>query len=91
MKVAIIGGAFNPVTLAHKEISRVLQIVAPELDQVWYLPTGAHPFQKSYIFEHSRLHILSQTLGKNERICNLELEQGMSGKTFDTVQAKESI
>ena len=100
-RVAIFGGAFNPVTNSHFEIAtEVLNTFYPKdkIDEVWIMPCFKHRFGKdmaSYIARLDMLHIawenysgnLSQDQKKSVVISEFEYENKIEGGTYITLKA----
>lgn len=45
MRIAIFGGSFNPVHVAHQLVAVYVRETQP-VDEVWFVPTYQHPFGK---------------------------------------------
>jgi len=85
MKIAILGGAFNPPHLAHQLIAeQILQFT--ETDQVWLTPCYQHTFDKSLASVKDRVAMTK--LISNEKIsyCNQEIKNKLSGDTIDLMR-----
>ncbi len=90
MRIAVYGGAFDPPHLAHIfTVSWLLQRV--DLDEIWLLPAAAHAFGKQLAPFDDRVGMLTaitEALGSPRvRICLIENEISLSGRTFDTLLA----
>jgi nicotinate-nucleotide adenylyltransferase len=55
MKIAILGGAFNPVTLGHAQIARCVLDSVPGIDEVWLMPCYRHMYNKEMVAAGYRL------------------------------------
>lgn len=86
MKIAIFGGAFDPPHVGHQAIAAYL-LDAGISDQVWWTPTGQHPFDKSMsAAKHRRAMIeLLIEAHPNQKLCPWELEQAETSYTIDTI------
>jgi nicotinate-nucleotide adenylyltransferase len=52
MTIALFGGSFNPVHVAHQLVALYV-LETHEIDELWLVPTYAHPFGKELVsFEH---------------------------------------
>jgi nicotinate-nucleotide adenylyltransferase len=49
MKIAVLGGAFNPVTLGHTQVARCVLSAVAGLDQVWLMPCYRHMYNKEMV------------------------------------------
>lgn len=94
MHITLFGGSFNPPHLGHALVLHDF-IKAQLSDQVWLLPTKHHPFEKPLETTNHRLDMtkiflehlyqISPISEKNLKLCTIELDLELSGKTFDTV------
>ena len=59
-----------------------------DVDEVWLLPAYKHAFDKALQPFSERVMLLHKLFSKHERvkICEIEAEQSLSGKTFDTLE-----
>lgn len=100
MHVTLFGGSFNPPHLGHALV--VSEFLESGLtDEIWLLPTGNHAFGKDLIESHHRLAMSKLLVGyieKNLRstiydlrskikVCSIEIDLNLSGKTIDTLLA----
>src|SRR3954452_17963814 len=52
MRVALFGGSFNPVHVAHQLVALYVLETQP-VDELWFVPTYAHPFGKQLVsYDH---------------------------------------
>lgn len=74
MTVALFGGSFNPVHAAHQLVALyVLETV--EVDELWFVPTYAHPFGKPLAaFEHriAMCELAAAPLGPRVKVSRAE-------------------
>lgn len=102
IRVAVLGGSFNPVTLGHTQLASEL-IKLPNIDEVWFIPNNNSVFGKELIsFEH-RANMLSLAISElnhssiyslfNQRffLKTIERDQNLPGYTLDLVEALEEI
>ena len=79
LKVALYGGAFNPITQAHLTLVKYLlnhQIV----DQVWVLPALNHPFKKhKNLFDLELCYTVFEAISKVS-VFEFDGNQSTSGK-----------
>lgn len=80
MKIILFGGAFDPPHLGHQHIATTLleQKIA---DEVWYVPTKIHPFNKPMNLPHHRLAMLKLIAG-DPRVKIEMYEQERDGVSF---------
>lgn len=85
LKIALFGGAFDPPHLGHQAIARYLtqeQIV----DQVWWVPTGQHPFQKNMSDSRHRVAMVQLLIEENQRLEEWEVKQSRPSYTLATLK-----
>ncbi len=85
--IAIFGGAFNPPHLAHLFTVTYL-ITRADIDEVWFLPSFKHVFNKNMRPFEERAHLLRRACAsmQNVHICEIESEPMFSGRTYDTLE-----
>lgn len=83
-RVAILGGAFDPVTNMHKEIATYL-LETGKCDLVWFLPCYISLHGKSMTESNIRIKMLrAALLDRDDMIaCDYEIRNKLSGKTYD--------
>jgi len=54
MKIGLLGGSFNPIHNGHLVIASAVKKKL-QLDKIWFLPSGKHPFKKNNGFLPSQL------------------------------------
>lgn len=82
--IILFGGAFDPIHLGHQQV--VANILNQHLaDQVWYVPTGVHDFDKQMSSAQDRLAMLELVIVANTKIETCEFERKTS-HTFDTLE-----
>lgn len=83
--VAIYGGAFNPITIAHVQV--IHAVLDKGFDQVWLMPTFKHRFNKVMESTEHRLkmcEIVSHT-DNRIRVFDYEIQHQLSNGTYDFV------
>ena len=75
-RVALFGGSFNPPHVAHQLIALYVLETHP-VDELWFVPTYAHPFRKHLIaYEHrvAMCELAAAPLGPRVRVSRAEAE-----------------
>lgn len=57
-KIALYGGAFNPVTIGHIQAAQFLSSTLPEFEEVWMMPCYTHMYGKHMASPEHRLAML---------------------------------
>lgn len=83
-QVAIIGGAFNPITLGHVKLAEFILKAARWADEVWFLPAYNHLDGKKMIEPHHRLQMLNLATKNDGRIkiFDYEIKHQLHGETY---------
>jgi len=88
MKIAILGGAFNPPHLGHLTVAQeVLEILG--LDKVFFIPTNISPHKKNEeIDPNKRMEMVRLAISDNPKFQALDVEIKREGISFtiDTVR-----
>lgn len=84
MKIAILGGGFNPPHIGHLLIcQQVLSFTDNE--EVWLVPYFAHPWEKTAISPLHRLRMTKMMENGNLRVSDLEIKLKRKNYTHETV------
>jgi nicotinate-nucleotide adenylyltransferase len=91
-RVALFGGSFNPPHVAHQLVALYVLETQP-VDELWFVPTYAHPFGKHLIaYEHriAMCELAAAPLGPRARASRAEAELAarpgfVSSHTLDLV------
>lgn len=88
MKIAILGGSFNPPHVAHL-LAATWTLAARPIDAVWFMPVGEHAFGKALEpFEHraQMTRLMLQPIGAMAQVTDVEQRLGGPNRTIDTLQ-----
>jgi nicotinate-nucleotide adenylyltransferase len=89
VKVAILGGAFDPVTVGHiQNAKHVLDSTDGEIDEVWLMPCFAHLYGKKMASPEHRLEMcrLAAACDKRIRVSDYEIARQFAGDTYYMVK-----
>ncbi len=82
MKIAVLGGAFNPPHLGHKLIAQeILKYL--EIDEVWLTPCYHHAFDKKIAPVVHRQNMTKMLTNPRIQYCNAEIDHQLSGQTIE--------
>src|SRR5205085_1006693 len=92
-RVALFGGSFNPPHVAHQLVALYVLETQP-IDELWFVPTYAHPFGKQLAPYEDRLamcELATHTLGDRVRVSRAEEElakrpEFVASRTLDLVE-----
>lgn len=88
MKVAVLGGAFDPIHKGHLQIARYAKKKLG-VDEVWFMPTKTSPLKHAQIASfQQRVHMIQRATQpyRYMRICTLENELEGYSYTIRTVK-----
>lgn len=88
-KVAILGGAFDPITIGHVKVLEFVLNCSGIYDEAWLLPCYAHMYGKKMAPAEHRLEMCKTAVKKNNRIrvCSFEIDHKLQGETYKVVKA----
>jgi nicotinate-nucleotide adenylyltransferase len=93
MTIALFGGSFNPVHVAHQLVA--LYVLETEaIDELWYVPAFAHPFGKElapYNHRVAMCELAAAALGPRVKVSRAEEELAsrpgfVASRTLDLVE-----
>jgi nicotinate-nucleotide adenylyltransferase len=89
VKVAILGGAFDPITVGHiQNAKHVLDSTDGEIDEVWLMPCYAHLYGKKMASPEHRLEMcrLAAQCDKRIKVSDYEIDRQFAGDTYYMVK-----
>lgn len=83
-QVAILGGAFNPVTKSHLELANFVLNTSKWADEVWLMPAYKHLDGKQMLSPEHRLKMLELATQNDGRIkvSDYEIKHKLGGETY---------
>jgi len=84
VKVAILGGAFNPITKGHIQVAQFVLDTSKTFDEVWIMPCYEHMYGKKLVDAQHRLNMceLAAQADGRIKIFDYEIDKKLSGETF---------
>jgi len=90
MKIAILGGSFNPPHLGHLTIA--VQVKEQlNMNQVWLIPCYQHPFRKKIISPYHRLKMTKFLANNSIKCSNWEINHNKNSYSIDTLKSLSTI
>lgn len=93
MKIAIVGGSFDPIHAGHIQMANY-SIQTLKVDEVWFMPTSSTPLKnRNLTMNQQRLAMIDLVTQKNPRfkVCTLELEREGKSYTYDTLNELKKV
>ena len=93
MRIAIFGGSFDPVHIAHEAIVKEA-LKSLNVEQVIVVPTYLSPFKKSFCYEpEQRAQLLKKVFfhNTNVTICDYEIKQNKTVFSIDTINYLKNL
>lgn len=88
MRIAILGGAFDPIHNGHVQIAKNALHQLP-IDEVWFMPSAYAPLKQGQVasfVDRCRMVQLAIQPYRHMRLCTLENEQKGTSYTIQTVR-----
>jgi len=88
LSVAIIGGAFDPITNGHIAIAEFLLNFSSMFDLVWFMPCYKHMYNKKMVSTKHRLEMCKLATKHDRRmvVSNYEIRNKLGGETYTLVK-----
>jgi len=85
VKVAILGGAFNPIHNSHIELAKFVLNTSGMFDEVWLMPAYSHMLGKHMESPDDRLEMckLAAEVDGRIKVCDFEIKNKLAGETFN--------
>lgn len=90
MKIAILGGSFDPPHIGHALAAVQIRELL-DLDQIWLMPCFIHPFGKKLSDANHRLSMTKCLENTNIKVSDFELRNRKVSYTIDTLDALSKI
>lgn len=85
MRIALLGGAFNPPHIGHILIAQQVLDFTPT-DEVWFLPSyGQHPPKPDVASVNDRLAMAQMLKLPKTRVSTLEIDHKLDGNTIKLI------
>jgi nicotinate-nucleotide adenylyltransferase len=85
MKIAVLGGSFDPPHKGHVIIARRL-LALFHFDEIWFMPCYQHPFNKNLSSPDQRLEMTKYLENDLVKVSDLEISKKTISYTIDTLR-----
>jgi nicotinate-nucleotide adenylyltransferase len=88
-KVAILGGAFDPITIGHTKVLEFVLNCSGIFDEAWVMPCHAHMHGKKMTSTEHRLEMCKIATKENDRlhVFDFEIKHKLQGETYKVIKA----
>jgi len=83
-KVAILGGAFNPIHKGHIQLAQFVLNASGEFDEVWLMPAYKHMYGKEMVSAEDRLEMcrIAAKVDNRIKVFDYEIRNQLQGETY---------
>lgn len=85
MNIAVLGGRFDPPHFGHFWVARQTLERAPDIDEVWLMPTNNHPWKKAFAEPYQRLEMTKLIENDKIKASSIEIDKGGVSYTIETI------
>lgn len=86
MKIAVLGGSFDPPHLGHYLVTRQILEVMPDIDKILLMPAFKHQWKPIQASVKDRMQMLKSLTNKKIEISEIEIQRQGVSYTIDTVK-----
>jgi len=88
IKVALYGGAFDPIHIGHIQTAQFVLNTSNEFDEVWILPCFHHMYNKDMVSAKQRLEMceIAIQIDKRIKVFDYEIRNKFFGETYYLVK-----
>lgn len=87
MKVAVLGGRFDPIHTGHILIARQVLELKPEIDKIIFVPAYQHQWKSTDASSEHRVNMIKLILEKRMEVSDIEIKRGGISYSIDTIKA----
>lgn len=87
-QVALLGGAFNPITVGHIQVAQFVLNTSKKFDEVWITPAYGHMYGKEMASPEDRIAMckLAAEVDARIKVFDFEIANQLKGETYQTVK-----
>lgn len=91
MKIAILGGSFDPPHIGHYFVTRQILELRPDIDKILLIPAFKHQWKPIQASSYDRLEMLKCLENEKIEISDVEIKRPGISYTTDTVKELKKI
>jgi len=83
-RVAILGGAFDPIHVSHIQLAQFVLNASGQFDEVWLMPAYNHMYNKDMVSAEHRLKMceISAKVDNRIKVFDYEIKNKLKGETY---------
>ncbi|MFH1832673.1 MAG: nicotinate (nicotinamide) nucleotide adenylyltransferase [Candidatus Levyibacteriota bacterium] len=86
MKIAILGGRFDPPHIGHWLIAKQALEQRPEIDEIWFMPAFKHQWKEILTSVKDRMIMLGFMKNNRIKISDIEIKREGISYSIDTIK-----
>ncbi len=90
MKIAVLGGRFDPVHVGHLLIARQVLEFDPTIDKVLFVPAFEHHWKPIQASPEDRIEMIKSVLEDKMAVSDMEIKRKGVSYSIDTIKALKS-
>ncbi len=87
MKIAVLGGRFDPVHTGHVLIARQVLELIPGIDKVLFVPANKHQWKPTVASPKDRVTMIKKVLEDKMEVSDIEIKRKGISYSIDTIKA----
>lgn len=87
MKVAVLGGRFDPIHVGHLLIARQVLEFDPTIDKVLFVPAFQHQWKPIVASPKDRIAMIESVLEERMEVSDIEIKRGGVSYSIDTIKS----
>lgn len=87
MKIAILGGRFDPPHIGHFQIARQILESRPDIDKLLFIPAFKHAWKPIVASPKDRIAMLNTSLPSRSEVSDTEIKSKKISYTINTLKA----
>lgn len=91
MKIAVLGGRFDPIHVGHILIARQVLELAPGIDKVIFVPAFQHQWKPIVASPKERIAMIESCLEDKMEVSDIEIKRKGISYSIDTIKALKKI
>lgn len=90
MKIAVLGGRFDPIHVGHLLIARQVLEFDPSIDRLIFVPASQHQWKPIVASPKDRISMVKSVLEKKMEVSDIEIKRGGISYSIDTIKNLKS-